>query len=341
MKKIKSIFWIVLFIICFAITFFYVDGYMKNTALGIRADTKIFNKFYEIERDTLDAIFIGNSHVIYNINPVIIWHEQGIPSYAFAMGRQPLLNSYYNIKETLAWQNPKVIVLETYACVFSGGGAGDMPGWVWNTYGLQFSQNKIDAIYATTGGNPGKMLELFLGWPIYHSLNDMVKGGFADEFRMTGPYMNGYYFTKGIQAITKLETTQITETKQLEKINMDYLLKIIKLVKEENIELLLITAPYELTAEEQKIFNSVAIIARQNNVRYIDYSALCDELGINFETDFCDIGHLNYRGAAKLSKHLGHYLHDVYRLENRREDLAYASWNIWADEGMKVLESIE
>jgi hypothetical protein len=337
MKRVKTVFWIVLFISCLTIMYSWFYDFMKNTA-WVRDTKKPFDKFYEVEKDTLDAIFVGSSHVYCDINPVIIWNEQGIPSYDLAMGGQPVIFSYYNIKESLLYQHPKVLIFETYLSLFY-----EKPNWgtvAVNTLGLKFSQNKIDALYAATDGSWGKILSSFWGMPIYHSLNDIFKEDLIDNSENT-PYMNGFTFSKAITVLDKPDVAQITGIKKLEERKLEYLLKIIKLAKEENIKLLLITSPFAISSEYQEIFNSIRIIAQQNNVDYINYNLLYDELDLNFETDLIDEGHLNYHGAAKLSKHLARYLHDVYGLEDRRGDGAYASWNVWAQECMKEMEKLE
>ena len=51
--------------------------------------------------------------------------------------------------------------------------------------------------------------------------------------------------------------------------------------------------------------------------------------GVDWSKDSSDGGgHMNIDGAEKVSKFLGKYLKDRYRLPNRREDPAYKQWEL-------------
>ena len=71
------------------------------------------------------------------------------------------------------------------------------------------------------------------------------------------------------------------------------------MAKEENIPLLLINTPYFPTEREEKIYNRVAEIAKENDVPYINYNLFYDEMGLDFSSDFADGHHLNYKGTPK------------------------------------------
>ena len=106
----------------------------------------------------------------------------------------------------------------------------------------------------------------------------------------------------------------------------DALRRIAALCKEERIELLLTAVPSAMTEKEQKNVNSVALVAEELGVPFLNLLDL-PEL-YDFETDLYDgVSHMNPDGALKTTAFLGDYLAEHYDLEDKRNDPAYADWN--------------
>ena len=84
-------------------------------------------------------------------------------------------------------------------------------------------------------------------------------------------------------------------------------------------------------------YNYAREIAEEYGVEFIDYNEYYDEIGIDFQNDFGDIGHLNYLGNRKFTSVLGEHLVDEYNLTDRRGDTTglYDSWH----ENYLMLES--
>ena len=50
--------------------------------------------FYEQEPGSIDVMFYGSSHTYSDINPAVLWDQEGISSYDLAGSLQPLWNTY-------------------------------------------------------------------------------------------------------------------------------------------------------------------------------------------------------------------------------------------------------
>jgi hypothetical protein len=70
--------------------------------------------FYDLPRDSLDVVFMGNSHNYVAIQPQIIDDIVPVRSYVIGGGGENVALSYYELREVLKYQHPKVVVLETY-----------------------------------------------------------------------------------------------------------------------------------------------------------------------------------------------------------------------------------
>lgn len=97
------------------------------------------------------------------------------------------------------------------------------------------------------------MDRLLLEYPTYHSrYSELTRADFIPHSGATKEYWKGFSSNFNTVPLNKPEVHTITETMPLTSKNEEYLLKIINLSKENNIPLLLIVAPYQLNAENQK-----------------------------------------------------------------------------------------
>ena len=61
--------------------------------------------------------------------------------------------------------------------------------------------------------------------------------------------------------------------------------------------------------------------AQENQIRYINFLNLTEDVGLDFQTDTYDGGlHLNLSGAEKLSKYFGRILKEEYGLSDHHND---------------------
>ncbi|MCS4472374.1 hypothetical protein JQ038_19510 [Clostridium botulinum] len=151
------------------------------------------------------------------------------------------------------------------------------------------------------------------------------------------------YYAKGFSAgrnkynKENLSNTTTNKKSDLPPKSKDYLYKIIDLSKKENFKLVFTNAPHDYTStnaldnwhkEPAKMFNEVAEIAKKNNIPFINYCDMIDEINFDFKSDMNNEGHVNIWGADKLSTHLGNFLKENYELKDHRNDDKYKQWNL-------------
>ena len=283
--------------------------------------------FYEQEPGTIDVMFYGSSHTYSDINPAVLWDQEGISSYDLAGSLQPLWNTYYYMKESLKYQTPKVMVVELVRAIESRDYIEEART-VTNTFGMKFSKEKIENIQVST---PDNLIPYLLGYPVYHSrYTELSRADFAAYLGDPhGKASKGYYplyVTKSYDSMADM--SEITESSDLAPKSEEYLRKIIALAKEEDIPLVFMISPYQgIVESEQMIFNRCGEIAEEEGIPFLDFNRMYDELGLNPETDMAEASHLNYRGTEKLSRYLAGWLTSNYDLADHRGDEVYASWD--------------
>lgn len=282
--------------------------------------------FYEQEPGSIDVMFYGSSHTYSDINPAVIWEEEGISSYDLAGSLQPLWNTYYYMKESLKYQHPKVMVVELVRAIESRDYIEEART-VTNTFGMKFSKDKIEAIQVST---PDNLIPYLLGYPVYHSrYTELSRADFAAYLGDPhGKASKGYYplyVTKSYDSMADM--SEVTESSDLAPKSEEYLRKIIALAKEEDIPLVFMISPYQgIVESEQMIFNRCSEIAAEEGIPFLDFNQMYDELDLDPQTDMAEASHLNYRGTAKLSSYLASWLSEHYSLPDHRGDEQYASW---------------
>ena len=127
--RIRKLFRAVCFCLLFALLFVFLSGaFIPRTGTAEDGMESRISKAYRGEpRNSLDALFIGNSDIYRAISPVDLFHETGITSAIAGRPNKQLEEVPGDIRDILRYQNPKTIVLET-DCMFSGTNPGFKQG---------------------------------------------------------------------------------------------------------------------------------------------------------------------------------------------------------------------
>ncbi len=287
------------------------------------------NIAYE-EPEKIDVFFIGASHIFFGINPMEIWDRTGIAGYNLTTHQQPLWSSKLLLQHALKKQNPKLIVLDVLmATNFSRPLLGTDQGTNMTHLALDpipLSPQKIRGVMETEAIiEKGELL-----FPIILNHSRLQQGllTWDDLHFFSGDRshpMKGYNYTEN--TISYAKPTLIPDTvhdlpEGLEEILIDF----ISFCKKENLPLLFIKTPLSGNRELYEQINYIGKIAEEQDVPFVDFNHLLDEIGFDFGTDLADSGHLNVHGAEKVSRYLADYLREHYDLPDHRGDPAYESW---------------
>ena len=301
--------------------------YVNGVLIMKRSDGILtMQDFYAQPDGTVDVLLVGNSHSGINIDTATLWDSCGIAAYDLWGGVQPLWNSYHYIVEALKYQTPKLIVLEVMAST-SDYEYSEEQNQIKNTAGMRLSKNKIEAVRASAPED--RQLNLLLGFPLYHGRFDELT---MEDFQHF-PWSKGLENFKGSMlrygtGSYEFESAEgISETAPVMDKELEYLNRIIGLCREKNVPLMLLKTPSLEREQTQPILNTVAGIAEDNGLAFVNMNLMDDELGINAD-DWSLDRHMNASGARKVSAWLADYLQSEYDIPDRRGDAAYASWDV-------------
>ena len=281
--------------------------------------------YYNQPEGSVDALFVGGSHIFCHVNTGVLWDDYGISAFDLAAAEQPFWNSYYYIREALKTQTPSVIILDITT---PGIRPTDFQPENWlitNTYGIKYNMDRYDALKISA--LPQSFNRLLIPFNSTHGkYSELSEDDFMNYFSRDS--FKGFDARETTIMFEAPDVSGITERCSLTEKEETYLRLIIEYVQNNNIPLLFISSPYVIeTEEEQAKYNTIFDIADEYNVPYVDFNLLYDEIGLDFSADLAEILHLNRSGNEKFSKYLGQYLKDNYELADHRGDAKYASWD--------------
>lgn len=312
------------FVFLFVVTIYFVSNILRvKSSHGINQ----LEGLYWQPADSIDVAMMGSSHIHCNVNTALLWEKYGIAAYDYSGAEQPLWMTYYYLKELYKYQNPKVVVLDLYAPVrFREDYQYD---WIAeNIYGMRFSADKMAMLAVSV--EPKRLFQYFPSFLVYHDRYDDLEEEDFEHFLWDGEEkeaFKGYtpYWERTPQEIPEISVNEVgTLSAKSEK----YLRKIIDFMKQkEESRLILIAAPYLITGEDQKAYNRIAEIAKEEEITFLNYNEYYEEIGLDFDRDFNDESHLNYWGSCKFTDYLGGWLCTDGGIQDRRGQEGYESWD--------------
>ena len=284
-----------------------------------------------------DVIFIGDCEVYENFSPITLWEEYGITSIIRGSAQQLIWQSYYLMEETLKYEKPDVMVFNVLSMKYdtneSTGAQSRREAYNrMNLEGMRWSKSKWDAINAS-------MTEEEKQWesqwtylfPIlrYHDRWSQLTGeDFKYMFHRDQVSDNGYLMQVGVRPVTDEHVEKPLMDYTFGENSYYYLDKMVKLCKDNDVELVLIKAPSLSPVWWDGWDAQMEAYAQENGLKYYNFLEHQDEIGIDWNTDTYDTGlHLNVYGAEKMSRYFGKILAEDCGVKDRRDDaLISADW---------------
>ncbi len=326
-SRIKTLFIRLGFVMIFALIVSNLDTLLSiKTYHGIMQNRAM----YAQPKDTVDVVFMGSSHIHCDVNTALLWDNYGIAGFDYSAAEQPIWITYYYLKEFCKTQDPKLVVIDLYSIARFGDNFNDfwMPD---NVYGMNFSLNKVNLMLNSC--NKEQLNKYFPSFSGYHNRYDEledsdyelldIKEDDLAEFKGYTPYFGLY---QGLSP-----SLDVTEKTPIPPKSKRYLQKIIDYTKDNEIDLMLVVNPYPSTSEDEKVYNSIEEMARDNSVEYVNMNKFTDAMGLNTEEHYYDDSHLNYQGSCVFSNYLGECLKLSYILEDHRGDNTYSTWDAFSD----------
>lgn len=303
-NKVKNIFLFILFVLGIIITLSAFSYVLRQKEYGGAQD-----KFKELEKNSIDTVFIGTSHQFCSINTDLLYDEFGIESFMLATSAQTIPMSYYAAMEAIEFQHPERIVLEMcYAsndfrtvtdemshCFFDG-----MPLCRAWSEGIKDLIDKESRIY------------FYLPLGLYHTRWKELKEA---DFINTAVSDRGSVYYENVVVNDEIPVIDKTQKEAMPQEMEKYMDMLIELCRKNDVELILYTAPFNTLHSEdefdlndlyrrQRIFNYISDYAENEGIEYHNLFYEIDNIGLDNSCDWMDRQHLNCSGQAKFTRYM-------------------------------------
>ena len=348
MSRKQQVIRITAFLLIFVILFLGIQARFTYTRPQNRG---WLDEMYGLEDQTVQAVFLGTSHVYQGITPQEIYEKHHIVTYNMGSSAQKISASYHLLVELLKTQTPKVVVLDASSMLKNE----EETSFQYILNVMPLSVNKLSLAYSLMKVQENKsedaekddeeeknafgsqnQFETFFGAMVpmynYHqrwkelseidftklSENDLYTKGYYENI---GYREDGYNVEDVNQEVADArELSEELFTVGIPPQNQRYLLEMKRLCDEKGIHLLVtkvpvVTSPFEYTgAWPQMKYLQIKGFCSEYGIDYLDlvYDV---NIGIDTHYDYYDEGHMNRNGASKVSDYLGKYLKETYQLE--------------------------
>ena len=287
----------------------------------------MIEEYYDDPTDH-NVVFIGDCELYENISPVYLWENFGINSYIRGSAQQLIWQSYYLAEETIKLEHPDAIVFNVLSMKYN-----EPQNEAYNRMsidGMRWSKSKIDNINASMTEDEN-FIEYVFPLLRYHSRwSDLNSDDVEYLFHRDKVAFNGYYMRVDVK-----EATDVPEGRPLSDYTFgdnayDYLNRLTKLCKDNDVELILVKAPTLYPYWYDEWDKQITDFAAENNLTYINFLNYQDEIGLDWTKDTYDGGlHLNLAGAEKLSQYFGKILSEDFKVPDRRGEAELEAY--WSD----------
>lgn len=327
MKKILKI---NLFIIFFILIFFTI----QKVFIPYNVRIKRWDSFYQIPKNNLDVVFLGSSHSYTTYYPEMLDNKLKINSFNMASNSQHIDQLYFNLKEILKYQNPKIVFIELFS--LSADSREREGNWFIydNLDGQKFSLNKLNSIlsYRKKGNRLDSLFPLIRS---HQDWKDKVK--LFKNISNRNKDKNNIKIFSGFERAQSEMDKEITQKYQNEakkgynnfvisKFNKDYLKKIQDLSKKYNFTVIYLYSPMYRDfinphyKEKYIKFKEIAEIYADD---LLDFNMIGKDLDITercFENGYISYQHTSFYGARKITNYLINYLEKNYKFQSREKE---------------------
>ncbi|MCR5654991.1 MAG: hypothetical protein K6G07_05060 [Lachnospiraceae bacterium] len=319
--------------VCFlgiALFLFVAAGYVLRPSYDQRKET--YAGFYAEPKNSIDVVFIGSSPVYPYYAPAKMWKDCGFTSVLLSSSTQRPENVVYLVKEARKTQDPKLFVFELR--MFP-----DTFEYMDSEEGQYYNRSTVDEMKYSF--NRSSLIHNNYSDPQIYDHIDLIRyhSNWKEfrpdalrfwDFESPDPY-KGFVFNGNIDVLENTTPVGNIDTAPIPDYRQEQLRELAQYCKQEGITALFILSPYPIDEEKKEQFNTMGQIVEEYGFDFLDLNEHYEEIGIDFNTDFYNIGHVNIHGAMKTTAYLEEYIMQNYSVVSPKEKAIADAWDADAD----------
>ena len=295
-------------IICFFIVLFLILSPIQHLLQYRNRTTDNFNgqvaNFYNEEKNTLDAVFIGSSACFSFYSPLLAYNSYGIKTANYCSSGMGAIAYKYVIEEVRKTQEDALIVLTvvpnegmSYQSVHAM--SDEMP----------LSLNKIRFLnkYFTEDGE-----SIFNSFGFYFTLweyHDRWSELKADDFKIDnikGANTNSYYLDLVTDVTEDINISY--DKKEVDNKNLSYIKDLLDYCDEKNENIVFLFPPRNYQEDKYEQTNTIVDMILDRGYEVLDVRDKANTIGLDYKHDYYDLWHTNIHGSIKYTDYLVNYI---------------------------------
>ena len=295
---------------------FFVPKFIRTNS----ESTVLVNGFRQLEENSVDVLFLGSSQMFRSVDTVRLYEEYGVSAYNYGASGQSMSITPYYFTEALKTQSPKLVMVEVGRFFITNAELTENE-IAWNYAPTPLTKEKLASLEQTLGSR-GKaytyaFFPLFTFHDRWRKLGDTADddGRYDIDYVLHPEKYNGLY-PRGFvdcdyvhpQDYDYYSTdTSAPEPPAESAAAVD---ELVSLCRERNIRLVFFKTPTPYWSRGES--EAVRRFLETRGLDYLELNEYAAEIGIDNETDFSDIRHLNTYGARKVTDYLAKLLPSYY-----------------------------
>ena len=319
-----------------------------------------YTAFHELNKNTLDAVFIGTSGVDRYWIGAKAYEEYGMTVYPLASDGMPAWLFVNQIKYICSRQDPKLIIVDARPFGQAPTRASKMEVQARRVldampfFSVRYLEAAFTAMKVIQTEHPEEdffKISYLLPFVKYHTKWEEDDYSIHANLSPDAHEYGGFLMSPSLSIRQKPHKGFVydtTLTKELGGIYQDALYDLLAYAKEKDLQLLFVDTPQQKDEHQVSTANTIGKILAEEGVPYLNYCLTDDQANFSLipeldrKTDFYNSGHVNYYGAEKFTAHLAKYLDENYDFEDHRQEAkAKEDWDGMYDRIKKTVEKFE
>lgn len=295
--------------------------------------------FDQAKKGNIDVLFMGSSHVINGLDPVMLYRDYGYTAYNMGGHGSVMQATYWELIEALDYCTPKWVVVDAYMLeknyqyldVMQENASDsdknvaieqlhlNMDAWPLNKLKIAAVKDLIQ--------DKAVQRQFLFDFMVYHSRwNELTQDDYnavLGKENVTSRF--GSEMRKEVELSPALFPDPEPGQELAEHtVGAEYLMKIIDECQRRGVGVLVTYLPFCATTEDKLAANTAGTIAGMYGAPYLN---MLNAGIIDIYSDLNDPGHLNITGAAKVTDFVGKWLSENGDLVDHRGDAAYSYYD--------------
>jgi len=352
---VKKVSKILAFIIIFVCLFSFFQGiFHQRWNQGYENYVK-----YEKTED-VDIVLIGTSELWVGVIPMELYGEAGITAFNLGHSYQSSPTFYREVEYAVKVHHPKYVVLDFHSLFSNKTPQNYEEIYRSILYAIPDQEVRLELLSDIWKLDAKEALTFTFPLLRFHDMWSTQEANFSEEYlydEIEPDYMMGWYtynditYEDGQSGEKRVITREMWEVDpdatdiQISDFDREYYDKIVDLCKEKGIQLIAIYPPkYSEAGVKSAQWETAKQYLEENDIWYLNYNTYesAMRLGLDWNDDFIDVSHLNYKGAMKWSKILAKDLAALGLTDHREDDTEFRRrLDTWYREYTEHYEALE